>query len=77
MVQLGDHVRKPAVVEACARVLAVEEMVHAVQEPAYRKTGKEVQSRTFFLANIVVRMALARKRHGRFHIGDAGEREGR
>lgn len=42
VVELGDHVWEASVVEADARVFAVEEVVHAVQESADREACEEV-----------------------------------
>lgn len=76
VVELGDHVWEASVVEADARVLAVEEMVHAVQESADRETREEIQRRTLFLADVVVCMAVAWERDRGLHVGYAGEWEG-
>lgn len=81
VLQLGDDGREASRVRGGARVLRVEELVHAVEEAAHADAGDKVEGGLLLglggRVGVVVEVVVgARKRHGGLDPGDAGDGTG-
>lgn len=71
VVQLCHDGGEPRNVGGGARVPGVQEVVHAVQEPAHRDAGQEVERGVLGLVGVQVGNVTAREGHGRLNLGNA------
>lgn len=76
VLQLGDNLGEPRRVRRRARVPRVQQLVHAVEQPAHADAGEEVERGLLLLHVRGVRVVGPRERDGGFDARDAGDGAG-